>query len=338
MLSQFYEEKTSPPFNYTDEKHLISEELLNKLGHIPGVDIDARLVTESHVREVPGYIIDPVTGDSTPVGSNREGISIIVGVDPEKVLNKWFLNGEFLKNSQDWKAVIGDTIAQRVFTMALDESILLFDGNFDIIGVCLDPINNGKVIYVPLQILQKSSGIPKPNIIMIKIDPSVNHTETLNQIKANVSAVNSEFEVFELNPILDKSLGFISYIWSTIMFLPLFSLVAASLSLVSYVMLAINEQRQEFGILRAIGAKPKAVVKIISGQSFIVLLSCYAAGITLGMTLTLLILVPEPLVTSDSVAEIAGWLLIAFATTFLLSLYPAIKFAKKPISEIITHM
>jgi len=118
------------------------------------------------------------------------------------------------------------------------------------------------------------------------------------------------------------------------MFLPLFSLVAASLCLIGYVILTVTEQRREFGVLRAVGAKPRTVVKIISGQSFIVLLSSYAAGIAIGIILALLILVPEPLVTSYIVIKIAGWLLTALAATFIFSLYPAIKFARKPILEI----
>jgi len=115
---------------------------------------------------------------------------------------------------------------------------------------------------------------------------------------------------------------------------PLISLLAASLCLIGYVMLTINEQRQEFGVLRALGAKPKTVVKIVSGQSLVVLLSSCGAGISFGIIITLLILVPEPVVTSYTVFEIAGWLLAALAAIFVLSLYPAVRFAKKTILEI----
>ncbi len=135
---------------------------------------------------------------------------------------------------------------------------------------------------------------------------------------------------------MDKSLGFLDSIWSTVMFLPLFSIVAALLCSADYVMLVTNEQRQEFGVLRAVGANPRGIVKIISGQSLIILLLCYAVGITVGIIVTLLILIPGPLVTIGTVAEIAGWLLIILAVTLAVNLYPAIKFAKKPIPEIIT--
>ena len=335
LLSRFYETGEDLQSNYMDERYLISEELLNQLGSMEGIiEIDARLVLEAHVKEVQGYILGPETQATTPVGDDREGESLIVGVEPRRVLSEWFLEGEFLKGDQTLEVVIGDSLAQKMFSMPLNQSIRLFDKYFDVIGVCLDPINNGNVTYVPLKSLQNITGISKPNIVMVKIDASANRADILDQIRAEIGNIPSEFEVFELNKILNKNLGFLGYIWSTVMFLPLFSLVAASLCLIGYVMLTITEQRQEFGVLRAIGAKPRTVVKIVSGQSFIVLLSSYAAGIAIGIILTLLILIPEPLVTSYTVIEIAGWLLIALAATFIFSLYPAIKFARKPILEI----
>jgi len=334
LLSKFCEAKAELQFNYTKEEYLIPESLLNQLRSMSGViGIDARLVAKAHIREVPGHVFDPETGATISVGDRREGESLIVGIEPGNVLSEWFLDGEFLRESQQEEAMIGDSLAQKMFSKPLNQSMILFGRSFDVIGVCLDPINNGNVTYVTLKALQNVTGVSEPNIVIVRVAPT-NRAEILNQIRANVTAISSGFEVFELNEVLSKNLGFLDYIWSTIMFLPLFSLVAASLCLVGYVMLAITEQRQEFGVLRAVGAKPRTVVKIVSGQSLVVLLSSCAAGIAFGIIITLLILVPEPLVTIYTVIEIAGWLLTALAATFIFSLYPAIKFAKKPILEI----
>jgi putative ABC transport system permease protein len=159
----------------------------------------------------------------------------------------------------------------------------------------------------------------------------------LNKVRAIVQAANADFQVFDLNEPLNKSLGSLDFIWSTIMFLPLFSLITASLSLLGYVMLTINEQRQEFGILRALGAKPKTVLGIVSAQSLIILLGSYAVGIALGLITTLLILVQEPFITTFTVIEIAGWLLLALIITFASSFYPAVRFARKPLLETMTQ-
>jgi putative ABC transport system permease protein len=171
---------------------------------------------------------------------------------------------------------------------------------------------------------------------MVKPDPSANYATVLNSIRTEIKGLNSEFEAIDLNEVLDENLSFLGYIWSIIMFLPLISLFAASLCLIAYVMLTITEQRQELGVLRALGANPETIVEIVSGQSLVVLLSSCAAGIAFGIIITLLILIPEPFVTLSSVVEISAWLLTALAVTFILSLYPAVRFARKPIQEIMT--
>ncbi|MCK4440313.1 hypothetical protein KAU85_04950 [Candidatus Bathyarchaeota archaeon] len=51
----------------------------------------------------------------------------------------------------------------------------------------------------------------------------------------------------------------------------------------------------------------------------------------------MLFLVPEPVVTGYTVLEIAGWLLFALLVMSVSSLYPAIKFARKPILEIMNQ-
>jgi ABC-type antimicrobial peptide transport system permease subunit len=337
LLSKFYATNQSSGFNYTEESYLIPEGLLNQLNQsISGISIDSRLITEANITEVPGFTIDQNTGQTTYVGSNREGVSLVIGVEPGKVPNDWFTDGEFLQAGQQWKAVIGDSIAQKLFSEPLSERLTAFANEFGIVGVCIDPINNGKVIYVPLENLEDASHILGPNMVLVKIGSSVDYEKTVRDIRTLVNNASSEFGVLELNGLLSKSLGFLGQIWSAIMFLPAFSLIAASICLVGYVMLSISEQRQELGILRAIGAKPRTIVRIVSEQSFIVLLSCYGLGIIAGMSLVWLFLVPEPLITGFAMVEIIGWLLIVLATTFVFALYPAIKFSKRPILEMMT--
>ena len=338
LLSRFHEAGESSQFNYTEEEYLVSENLLNKLNAMSDIHIDVRLVIEAHVKEIPGVIIDPETATTSSVGDKREGESLIVGVEPENVLGEWFIEGEFLETNREREVMIGDSLAQKMFSKPLNQSILFRGINFDVAGVCLDPINNGNVTYTSLKVLQDAIDVSKPNIVMVRVD-SANRAEILNQIEKTVEDVklDSDFMVFELNEVLDANLSFLGHLWSIIMFLPLFSLIAASLCLIGYVVLAIAEQRRELGVLRALGIKPKTVTKIVSEQSFIILLSSFGAGVPIGIILTLLILVPEPIITSYTVLEIAGWLLIGLLVMFVSSLYPTIKFARKPILEIMNQ-
>jgi ABC-type antimicrobial peptide transport system permease subunit len=336
LLSRFHEAGESSQFNYTEEEYLVSENLLNQLNAMSGIHVDARLVIEAHVKEVPGVIIDPETTTTSSVGDEREGESLIVGVEPENVLGEWFIEGEFLETNKEWEVTIGDSLAQKMFSKPLNQSMLFYGRIFDVAGVCLDPINNGNVTYVSLQVLKNAMDVSKPNIVMVRVD-SVNRADVLDKIKTVVEDVYPKFRVCELNEVLDENLSFLDHIWSTIMFLPLLSLISASLCLIGYVVLAIAEQRRELGVLRALGIKPKTVTKIVSEQSFIVLLSSFGAGVSIGIILTLLILISEPIITSYTVLEIAGWLLIGLLVVFVSSLYPTIKFARKPILEIMNQ-
>ncbi len=337
LLSKFFGAKENGDFDYLDEKLSISDAILQQLNTVPGIaNVDARLILKEHVQEVRNFTIDPETLATMPVGDNREGDSLIVGVDPQKVTGTWFTQGKFLKTEDAWEAVIGDSIAQTMFSQPLVQSIRMQNQAFSIVGVCFDPINNGRVTYVPLKKLQNITGASNPNIVFVTVDPSVDRTVTLTQIKDMINSVNPELTVFELNEVLEKNLEFLGSTWSTVMLLPLFTLTSATLCLIAYIMLAVDEQRQEFAILRATGAKPKTIITILAIQSMIVLLSSCAVGISLGVITTLLILVPHPVVTSFTIIEVAAWLFAALIGMFLLSLIPAAKLAKTPILKIMT--
>jgi len=336
MLSKFHSVQADTQFNYTEQRYLIPEDLPSQLVAISGVaGVEVRLATMAYAEEVQNYTYDPETQATVPVGSNRHGETLLVGIEPEKTLANWFAQGRSLTTDRPWEAVVGDSLAQKLFSKPLDQSIRLLNRTFAIGGVCLDPLNNGNVTYVSLDSLKNILGISDANILLAKTAPEASHADVVHQIQSKIADLSSDFEAFSMNEELDKATGFVGYIWSTVMLLPLFSLVTASLCLVGYVILAIAEQRQEFGILRVMGAKPKTIVKIVMVQNLVVLLASCAVGVSLGTITTLLILIPEPLVTGWTVIEIAAWLLSAIALISAFSIYPALRFARRPIPEIL---
>jgi ABC-type lipoprotein release transport system permease subunit len=338
LMSRFYEAGDGSGFDYADQRYSVPESLLSDLHIILGnVTIDARLLLATSVREVQGTLLEGDTGQVYTVGDNRTAESLVVGVQPEDVLSTWFMKGKPLMQDEAFEAMVGDTLSQKILSEPLVQGVRLFNETFSIASVCVDPISNGNVTYVPLGALEHATGVSRPNAVMIKLEPSVERAHVIDEIRLAVNAVNPEFQVFELDEILDRSLEFVEYIWSTVMLLPIFSLVTASLCLIGYVMLTISEQQQELGVLRAVGARSRTIVNIISVQSLVVLLSSYAFGVAFGIIVTLLVLMESPLVTGYAVLEVAGWLLIAFAATFISSLYPAMRFSRKPVLEIVSQ-
>ncbi len=337
LMSKFYTGAPEPQFNYTGGEYLVSDQILSNLSLMAGLRIDPRLVLEAQINEVQGFVFGQETSETITVGDSRKGASLIVGVEPDKVLSQWFLNGNFLVKNETSDAVIGDTLAAKMFSQPLNQSLKLLEQTFQIAGVCLDPINGGNVTYVPLETLQSVMGVSEPNIVLVEIGDGINRTKVLDELRKTVNAIAPEFEVSELDETMNKQSGFLEHLWSAVMLLPVLSLAAVTLCMVGYVTLVINDQREEFGILRAVGAKPRMIIKIVMTQCSLILLSSWAAGLALGIITTVLILIPEPFFAGSTVLEIAGWLLAALGILLCSSLYPALRFARKPLINTMTH-
>ncbi len=336
VLLDISETRPSTGFNYTDERYLIPQELLDNLTSTPGMDfVDRRLIMACHVKEVPGVVYGQTTGQTETVGDKREGDALIIGLEPSQTLTSWFFYGAFLENSIEREVVIGDSLSREMFTEPLIQKAFCVNDTFRILGVCVDLTNNGRSMYVPLAVLQNDTGIQLPNVALIRVTPI--NLESLQKLRASVAAFDPRFEVRELNWLLDRNLNSIGYVWNSIMLLPFSALTMASLCLTSYMALVMDEQKHELGLLKAVGAEPSAITGIIAWQSLVVLFSAFGAGVAIGTMLTLLILIPEPLVTGLTVARIAAMLFAGLAVVFGLSLIPALRFSRKPVLEAVTQ-
>ncbi len=231
------------------------------------------------------------------------------------------------------QVVVGDTLSMKMLSDPLVQKVRVFNMTLDIVGVCIDPINNGNVAYVPIKTLMNFTGASEPNLALLKIDPSINRTLFLKQVSAIVREQDPNITVMDVEEELNASLSFLEYVWSPILLLSLISLIGASLCLVSFVVLSADEQRQEFGVLRAVGARPRTVASVVFLQGTFVLLSSYGMGVAFGTIITLLILLQNPVISSYTVLEIAGFLALALGATLLSTLYPAFKFGHKPLLE-----
>lgn len=335
LLSKFSGATAKTDFNYLDQNFALPDDVFQELNGISGVaNFEKRLVYEGRIQEVMNFTFSDSA--TIPVGAYREADSLIVGIEPENVLSEWFMEGRFPKNSSCFEAVVGDSIAAITFEIPLLQSFRMQNATLNVVGVCLDPINNGIVVFVPFEMLKNLNNVSNPNLLLVQLDSSTDQSSIILELQERLAEVNSDLTVFELKETLEKNVGFLEATWSVILFLPLFSLVAATLCLIGYLVLAIDEQHHEFAVLRAMGAKPATVLTILAVQSLIVLFSSFAVGISLGVIVTLMILMSQPVVTSFTILAIAGWLLAALVGMFLLSLWPAVRFAKKPILKIMS--
>jgi len=347
LLTNFSKPQENPDFNYSDPKLSVPDTFVRQLKTLNSVDIvDSRLVLSETVYEEAGFAVLEQTSSSTVfVGGHRQSESVIIGVNPATLTGSWSLKGQFL-GGNDSEAVIGDSLALTMYVRDARNGVAysdpLLEGleingvTFKIVGVCIDPLNNGFVTYVPLDRLANVTGITEPNILFVKLNNSVDSNMVINQIKGMIQASGLALEVSNLSSAIDQNKVFLSSTWQTIMLLPLFTLASATMCLFSFMMLTVDEQHQEFAILRAMGAKPKIIVNISAIQSAIVLFSSFGIGISFGVIITILILMANPLITTTTILLISAWLLSALVTMFILSIFPAFRLAKASILKIMT--
>jgi ABC-type antimicrobial peptide transport system permease subunit len=340
LLSRFFEDKELEQIDYLDLEFVISGSLVSKIEEISGViAVDSRVMFENSVREVPGVILESVEQTKAIIiGDSRSDEALILGVDPEKVVNDWLIFGRKLRENDQDAAMVGDSLAVNMFSDAMIQSIKVFDESllpYDIVGVCADPLNSGKVVYMPLETLYKDIGQHGYNLIFLQVDASEN-LQVLTQIENE--ALSENLSVVELDAIRDKHTNFLSNIWSLVMFLPLFSLATAAISLLSYLMLSISGQQHEFGIMRALGAKPRSIMKIVFSQALIIILVSGAIGISFGLFITFRFLIPDPVISQTSLISVSAWLLAIIWLLCVSSLYPALKAVKKTVVDAISAL
>jgi ABC-type lipoprotein release transport system permease subunit len=334
LLSQFFNLQQMQPFNYSDLGLLISESNISKLSRMTGVvKVDSRFLVETTVYELPGYVL--VYPGPPPkyarIGHYRTSQALVVGINPENATNEWLINGRVLNETDSYSVVVGDSLASRTFDDPKVQSMKLYEKNFGIVGVCLDTLNKGNVVYVPFKTMSELVPQLGYNLIFLKIDPS-KRVEILSEIE-NATGLS----VLELNGILNEHMVFLDKVWSLIMFLPLLSLATAALCLVAYMMLLIAGQKKDFGIMRALGAKPKTVIKIVLIEILIVLAIGASIGIFGGILIALEFLISDPIFSLNTFVSILAWLASALFFLGLVSLYPALKIVKEPILKAIYY-
>ena len=332
LLSQSFEKKDTDHINYSDSEYLIPENMVSQLDSVHGVlKVDARFVFEATASEVQGIIIDPEEPDYyILVGDHRTQEALVLGVEPDHIINEWLILGRTLNRTDTYSALIGDSLALEIFDDVQEQKVRILDQRFEIAGVCLDPLNNGKVVYVPLKTILPQDSLSY-NLLLLKIEPS-SYSQVITEIENIISG--TRLKLSELNGIIEGHLDFLNIIWSSVMLLPLLSLASAIICLLSYVMLSIAGQQREFGVMRALGTKPKGILKIILAQAFLIVFISGIIGVLVGLMIAFVFLIPEPIITFQGIVKVATWLLLAFGILSVSSLYPAVRIIKMPVASI----
>jgi ABC-type antimicrobial peptide transport system permease subunit len=102
-------------------------------------------------------------------------------------------------------------------------------------------------------------------------------------------------------------------------------------------MLSVAGQQREFGMMRALGAKPKIIMKIVFMEALIVTLISGTVGIFVGLFFTFVFLIPDPVISQFTLLSVIGLLILALGLLCLFSLYPAVRVAKKSVVSVLSQ-
>ncbi len=332
LLSRFFEPKEARSIDYLDQDYTIPDSLISDLESIDGImKIDPRLIFETMIYEYPTVVPDPEGEDRyIEIGDHRTCRVIAMGVNPNQVVNDWLILGRKLEETEPNGALIGNSVALKTFDNALEQIFKMSDLEFNITGVCIDPMNNGEVIYAPISTLSSLHGEHGYNLLLLQID-SRSRPETLSRIEAKINETDLVF--LDLTTILDSHIRFLDYTWSIALPLSLSSLLNAVFCLLGYMALALMSQRRDLGIMRALGAKPRTMIKMLFSQSLMLVIISGAVGVSLGLVVTFAFFIPEATISQASLPIVAGSILLVLGVMSISGVYPAINMTKKPAAE-----
>jgi ABC-type antimicrobial peptide transport system permease subunit len=343
LLSKFTGTEAEAAFYYSNSHYAIPSIVKEKLAASTDVlSVENRLILYQTVEEVANNTA--LGGQYVTFGGHRSASSLVIGVEPQDMPPDFVSKGRSLNQNSTKEAIVGDSLAHTIYYRdeknGVNQADPLMEGvnvngtSFNVVGVCIDPINNGYVTYVPIEELMNKTDVTSPNLLLVTLNDSTDHTSAVEALQNTVKSVDTNLDVFDLSQTINADNAFLGSAWQTIMLIPLLSLASAAVCMVSYMMLSIDEQRQEFTVLRAVGAKPKLIIHIAAFESAIVLLGSFGVGTAFGVIITLMTLMANPIVTASTVVSIVVYLVSALAIMFALSLYPAIKLSKKGILQI----
>lgn len=332
LLLQFKEIKSLKKIDYFDQQYAISETLILRLANISGITKnERRLLFETTAYEGYGVVFDPFnSGTYYFLGEGRSGKTFVMSIEPSNVISNWFIEGNPLTENREDYALIGNSLAEKMFTRPLNQEIVVSNKNYKISGICIDPFNNGNVTYLPYNSIPSSLKEFGYNLLLLK-SSSENRSQVFAQLDSNLSGTN--FDFLELNIILDENISFLENIWSLVMMAPFSSLVTAIFCLFTFLTFSIAVQQREFGIMRAIGAKLNLVIKIVVVQVFIILFVSTVSGTSIGLLIVYLFLIPEPVISATTIQFFVSLLVLAIILLILFSLYFSLKIIRRPIPQ-----
>lgn len=317
--------------NLTDTKYIFNFSDINNLETIDDIEkIDERLINFYDVEELDGHII--IDGEYKTVGKQRTGNFPIIGVNPEKIIQNFELEGRFFTNDDSFaNMTIGDGLAYNFFEYPLDQYLEIRGLNKTfrpgICGVLIDSFFNGYAGYIGLNESRELLNFTydEINLIILKLK-SGSYDIIIDEIINITNNLGPDFIHLKLDAIFKKNIDFLFNLSLYPIVLILIIAFVSLLILNFYQRGGIIEKAKDFLIMRAIGSKNKSLKKILFLESLFIIIPALLLCLGIGMIINSIFLFERVSLPPLYLPFILlSFLFIAFIIFNILSLIPIMK-------------
>ena len=288
--------------NYANESYIISSQNASAFRAIPGVEtVDTRLITMS---SITGYVkahfaSNQDTGENIntqiiPEVDTGSTDALIVGINATSAIGDWYTSDGFLQSSDaQYTMIAGDSLVGNIVQTPFNLSqVNAFGYRYDVKSALVDPLNAGRVLYAPVQTLQKSLGLTGFNVLLLKVNNDPTVLSAVSQLASSLGlAVGSQ------DPILNSNLAFLNGTWSYIFIIPILSLALTCGILLSYLATNFSRRFNDYVVLKVLGANVWYRLRLLLWESWGVLAISMLIAIPVAWAVSIFFLIPDPIVS-----------------------------------------
>jgi len=316
--------------DYTNTSYIITPQNASAFRSIPGVEtVDTRLITMS---PITGFVkahfaSNQDTGENIntqiiPEVDTGTAQALIVGINATSAISDWYTSDGFLQSSDaQYTMIAGDSLVGNIVQMPFNLSqVSAFGYRYDIKSAVVDPLNTGRVLYAPVQTVQRTLGVNGYNVLLLKVsDPS---------ILAAVSQVASSFGlvVGSQDPILNSNLAFLNSTWSYIFLIPILALTLTCGILLSYLATNFSRRFNDYVVLKILGASVWYRLRLLLWEAWGVLTISMLFAIPIAWGISIFFLVPDPVL---SIADLELSTLVSASALSMVSMASALIYSRR---------
>jgi ABC-type lipoprotein release transport system permease subunit len=292
----------------------------------------------------------------------------LVGIDPPREATISFIGGavtegRYLGSDDPYGIVVGQALADK-FETTLDRKLVLMSQDtggeiasraFRIIGIYRAEMEatEKQFIFITMsaaqEMLKLQDGISEIAILLPAHKEADQVAGALRtELPAAEYAINTWQEILPMVTAILKIYDFFIYIWFLVVF------IAMAFGIVNTTLMAVFERIREFGLLKALGMKPRWIIQEVIIESIYLLILGMIIGNAVGF-LSVLALSANGIDLSALAAGTEYWgmsrviypailgqdvivaNLVVFILGLLVSLYPAVKAARFTPVEALAH-